>query len=199
MTPRAGSGTNPQHPDERPDERSDAALVRAARAGDDRAFAEVVHRYGPGMHRYALRLVGGSHADAAEAVQDAFVSAWKSLETFAGASSLKTWLYRIVHRRAADLVRKRNAVPIDDQLLSHLVPDAEDNALRGVLDEELLKALQRCLDELPWHQRAVWLLRELEGMSYQEIAATLGLPEGSVRGHLHRSRRTVSERMARWR
>ena len=188
---RAGSGT--------PDRRTDEALVRAASAGDEEAFAVIVHRYGPGMHRYALRLVGGSHADAAEATQDAFVSAWKSLQTFAGTSSLKTWLYRIVHRRAADLVRKRRAVPIDDQLLSHLVPDLEDNALRGVLDEELLEALQQCLDELPWHQRAVWLLRELEGMSYAEIASTLAVQEGSVRGHLHRARRTIQERMARWR
>ena len=159
----------------------------------------IVHRYGPGMHRYALRLVGGSHADAAEATQDAFVSAWRSLQSYAGTSSLKTWLYRIVHRRAADLVRTRRAVPIDDQLLSHLVPEAEDNALRGVLDEELLAALQEALDELPWHQRSVWLLREVEGMSYREIAATLSTEEGSVRGHLHRARRTISERMARWR
>lgn len=159
----------------------------------------LVQRHGPGMHRYALRLVGGSDADAAEVTQDALVSAWQGLPTFAGTSSLKTWLFRIVHRRAADLLRVRKAVPIDDQLLSHLVPGTEDNALRQVLDEELLEALQQCLDELPWHQRAVWLLRELEEMSYEEIATTLTLPVGSVRGQLYRARRTVSERMARWR
>lgn len=159
----------------------------------------LVQRHGPGMHRYALRLVGGSDADAAEVTQDALVSAWQGLTTFAGTSSLKTWLFRIVHRRAADLHRARKAVPIDDQLLAHLVPGAEDNALRQVLDEELLAALQQCLDELPWNQRAVWLLRELEEMSYEEIATTLALPVGSVRGQLYRARRTVSERMARWR
>ena len=178
---------------------SDEALVRAARVGDEEAFAVLVQRHGPGMHRYALRLVGGSDADAAEVTQDALVSAWQGLATFAGTSSLKTWLFRIVHRRAADLHRSRKAVPIDDQLLSHLVPGTEDNALRQVLDEELLAALQQCLDELPWNQRAVWLLRELEEMSYEEIATTLALPVGSVRGQLYRARRTVSERMARWR
>ncbi|SDD13076.1 RNA polymerase sigma-70 factor, ECF subfamily [Nocardioides lianchengensis] len=183
-------------PEETP---SDEALVRAARLGDEVAFATIVDRHGPGMHRYALRLVGGRDADAAEVAQDALVSAWRSLPSFGGDSALRTWLFRIVHRRAADLTRRRRPVPIDDQLLSHLVPEAAENALRSILDEELVEALQRCLDELPWHQRAVWLLREVEGMSYDEIASTLSLSVGSVRGHLHRGRRTISERMARWR
>jgi RNA polymerase sigma-70 factor, ECF subfamily len=173
---------------------SDEALVRAARLGDEDAFATIVDRHGPGMHRYALRLVGGS-----EVTQDALVSAWKALPTFAGTSSLRTWLFRIVHRRAADLARRRRPVPIDDQLLSHLTPASEENALRSVLDDELVAALQQCLDELPWHQRSVWLLREVEQMSYEEIASTLAMSVGSVRGHLHRGRRTISERMARWR
>lgn len=197
MSTRAGS---PERAAERAAARaSDAALARAAGVGDEEAFATIVQRYGPGMHRYALRLVGGSDADAAEVTQDAFVSAWKSLGSYNATASLKTWLFRIVHRRAVDLNRRRTAVPIDDQLLSHLVPEAEDNALRSLLDDELLEALQKCLDELPWHQRAVWLLRELEEMSYDEIATTLAIPVGSVRGHLHRSRRTIAERMARWR
>lgn len=181
------------------EEATDAALVRAAGVGDDAAFAEIVRRYGPGMHRYARRLVGGREADAAEVTQDALVSAWKSVGTFTGQSALRTWLFRIVHRRAADLHRRRTAVPIDDQLLSHLVPSLQENALQNVLDEELVQALQECLDELPWNQRAVWLLREFEHMSYDEIATTLAIPVGSVRGHLHRGRRTIAERMARWR
>lgn len=90
-------------------------------------------------------------------------------------------------------------MPIDDELLSRLTPPARDNPLQWVLDEELVAALQLALDELPWHQRSAWLLREVEQMSYQEIASTLDLPVGSVRGHLHRGRRTLAERMARWR
>lgn len=189
----AGAGDDPGT------EPSDEALVRAARLGDEDAFAAIVDRHGPGMHRYALRLVGGRDADAAEVAQEALVSAWRSLPGFAGTSSLRTWLFRIVHRRAADLTRRRRPVPIDDQLLSHLVPEAAENALSAVLDDELVAALQRILDELPWHQRAAWLLREVEDMSYEEIASTLALSVGSVRGHLHRGRRTISERMARWR
>lgn len=178
---------------------SDEALVRAARVGDQQAFRVIVDRYGPGMYRYALRLVGGSSADAAEVTQEALVSAWKGLESFAGRSSLKTWMFRLVHRRAADLQRQRRATPINDDLLSRLVRPAQDNPLQDVLDAELLEALQAALDELPWHQRAAWLLREVEGMSYDEIAVALAVPPGSVRGHLHRGRKTIAERMARWR
>ena len=178
---------------------TDAALVRAARLGDDEAFRVVVDRFGPGMYRYALRLVGGSHADATEVTQEALISAWKSLDGFEGRSALRTWLFRLVHRRAADLHRHRRATPIDDELLSHVVREARDNPLQDVLDAELLAALQQALDELPWNQRAAWLLKEVEGLSYEEIAATLSLSVDSVRGHLHRGRRTLQERMARWR
>lgn len=178
---------------------SDEALARAAAVGDDEAFAHVVERYGPGMYRYAVRLVGGSVSDAEEVTQEAFISAWKSLPTFAERSSLKTWLYRLVHRRAADLQRHRRPTPIDDALLSRLVRTAAENPLQQMLDDELLAALQSALNEIPWHQRAVWLLREVEGMAYQDIAAALELSVGSVRGHLHRGRRTLAERMARWR
>lgn len=178
---------------------SDAALVRAARLGDDEAFGELVDRHGPSMLRYARRLVSGSDADAAEVVQEAFISAWKSLESFRGESAIRTWLFRLVHRRAVDLQRTRRPTPIDDELMSRVVRSADDNPLQDVLDSELLEALQEALDELPWNQRAAWLLREVEGMGYEEIARTLGTTAGSVRGHLHRGRRQLAERMARWR
>jgi RNA polymerase sigma-70 factor (ECF subfamily) len=177
---------------------TDDALVRAARLGDQEAFREIVDRHGPAMYRYALRLVGDS-TDAAEATQEAFVSAWRSLSGFSGHSSLRTWLIRLVHRRAADLQRNRRATPIDDALLSRLSPAASDNPLQTVIDAELLQALQLALNELPWHQRAAWLLREVEEMSYEEISVALAMPIGAVRGHLYRGRRTLAERMARWR
>ena len=178
---------------------SDGALVRAARLGDDDAFGQIVDRYGPGMLRYARRLVNGSDADAGEVVQEAFISAWKSLDSFRGESSLKTWLFRLVHRRAVDLLRHRRPTPIDDDLLSRVATVADDNPLQDVLDSELLEALQEALDELPWNQRSAWLLREVEGLGYDEIALAMGTTVGSVRGHLHRGRRQLAERMARWR
>ncbi|WP_397195924.1 RNA polymerase sigma factor [Nocardioides rotundus] len=180
-------------------ERSDGALARAARLGDEQAFRVIIDRHGPGMYRYALRLVGGSEHDASEVTQEAFISAWRGLGRFRGESALPTWLFSLVHRRSVDLVRTRRPVPIDDEMLATQVPPAQDNPLQDVVDGELLEALQQALDELPWNQRAAWLLREVEGMTYEEIAATLSTTPGSVRGHLHRGRRTLAERMARWR
>jgi RNA polymerase sigma-70 factor (ECF subfamily) len=185
--------------DDGPASASDAALVRAARLGDGDAFGLLVDRHGPAMLRYARRLVGGSEADAGEVVQEAFISAWRSLDSFRGESSLKTWLFRLVHRRAVDLNRHRRPTPIDDDLISRVMDASSDNPLQDVLDAELLEALQKALDELPWNQRAAWLLREVEGLGYDEIARTMGTTVGSVRGHLHRGRRQLAERMARWR
>jgi RNA polymerase sigma-70 factor (ECF subfamily) len=179
-------------------EPSDEALARAAGVGDEDAFRAIVDRHGPGMYRYALRLTG-SEAEAAEVTQEALVSAWKGVGTFEGRSSLRTWLIRLVHRRAVDQTRVRRPTPINDDLLSAVARPARDNPLQSVLDTELLEALQEALGELPWHQRACWLLREVEEMSYDEIATALAMPVGSVRGHLQRGRKNLAERMARWR
>lgn len=193
-----GSGT-PQDDSWGLQDASDDALVRRAKLRDEAAFRVIVDRHGPGMYRYAVRLMRGSTHDGAEVTQEALISAWKSLPTFEGRSSLRTWLFRMVHRRAADQQRNRRPVPIDDQLLSRVVRPANDNPLQDVLDGELLQALQAALDELPWLQRSCWLLKEVEGLSYAEIGEALAIPVGSVRGHLHRGRRVLAERMARWR
>lgn len=199
QTPRVPTDRSPVVAQDDMGVASDAALVRAARLGDDDAFGALVDRHGPSMLRYARRLVGGSEADAGEVVQEAFISAWRSLDTFRGESSIRTWLFRLVHRRAVDLQRHRRPTPIDDELISRVIEASGDNPLQDVLDAELLEALQRALDELPWNQRAAWLLREVEGLGYEEIARTMGTTVGSVRGHLHRRRRQLAERMARWR
>lgn len=188
--------------------RTDLALVRAARLDDEDAFAEIVDRYAPGMLRYAMRMVGEQDL-AADAVQEAFVSAWRNLDSFEGRSTLKTWLYRLAHRRVVDLLRVRRAVPVDDEVLAHqgdhpgsvtlgwTAPSTDP--LQAVLDRELLDALRAALLELPEQQRATWLLREIEGMGYQEIAETLGTTAASVRGNLHRARTTLGVKLERWR
>lgn len=178
---------------------SDEALVRRARLGDEAAFDAIVDRYGPGMHRYATRLLQGSVHDAADATQDALISAWRSLPDFAGRSSLRTWLFRLVDRRAVDLQRRRRPVPVEDDVLVDLAGPADEDPQRAAIDSELLRALQHALDALTRQQRATWLLREIEGLSYAEIGETLAMPVGSVRGHLHRGRRLLAERMAPWR
>ena len=177
----------------------DHVLVRRVRLGDRSAFDEIIGRHGPGMYRFAVRMVGGDRTDAGEVVQEAFISAWKNIATFEARSSLRTWLFSLVSRRAADLQRKRRPTPVDDDLLTVIAPAARHDPLQEVMDKELVAALQAALAELPHQQRAVWLLREVEQMSYDDIATTLVMTPDSVRGQLHRGRKNLAERMAQWR
>lgn len=177
---------------------SEAALLRAARLGDQAAFGHLVDLHGPALLRYARRLVGSEH-DARDVVQEAFISAWKDLPGFEGRSALRTWLFRIAHRRAVDTQRVRRPTPVEDDLIAAIVPPSTEDPLATVLRHELLAALQVALSTLPTDQRGVWLLREVEGLSYDEIADVTGLPVGSVRGHLHRGRRALAEKLEGWR
>ena len=180
------------------EERSDGALLRAARLGDTDAFGAVVERHGPGMRRYA-RFILGDEDDAADATQEALVSAWRGLGTFRGESSLRTWLFTLVSRRAADLQRRRRPVPVPEEQLEQRLPTVPDTASGSALEADLVEALRSALQDLPWRQRACWVLRELEGLSYDEIAATVGVTSGQVRGYLQRGRATLAERMEPWR
>ena len=195
---RFGWGPPGHWPDVEVEERSDDALLRAARLGDTDAFAAVVHRHGPGMRRFA-RFILGDDEDAADATQDALVSAWRALPTFRGDSSLRTWLFTLVSRRAADLQRRRRPVPVADEQLERRLPALPDTAAGTAVAADLLWALRSALQELPWRQRASWVLREVEGLAYDEIAAALGVTSGQVRGYLHRGRADLAARMEAWR
>ncbi|MGJ9411778.1 RNA polymerase sigma factor [Aeromicrobium sp. CF4.19] len=176
----------------------EARLLRDARLGDRRAFGGLVDLHGPQMYRFALRMLGDDH-DARDAVQEAFISAWKDLEHYEGRSTFSTWLLRLTHRRAVDLQRRRTPTPVDDEGIATLLPPQQGDPLQRVLEDELVEALQSALLELPRSQRATWLLREVEQMSYDEIAEALATTPDSVRGLLHRARSALSERMSPWR
>lgn len=179
-------------------EPSNETLVRAARLGDEAAFAAIVNRHGPPMRRYALFILGND-ADASDATQEALVSAWTALQTFRGDSTLRTWLFTLVSRRAADLQRKRRPTPIDDAGLEPRLEPVADVAVAGALENELVTALRGALQELPLLQRSCWLLREVEGLSYDEIATALSTTPTSVRGCLSRARATLATKMEAWR
>lgn len=177
---------------------SEAARVRAARLGDHDAFALIVAEHGPAMHRFAVRILGNAF-DAQEAVQEAFASAWRDLRLFRGDSSLRTWLFTLVSRKAADLRRRRRPIPVDDEVLVRWAGAENTGPHEHAAAAALVAALDEALAELPVRQRAAWLLREVEELSYDEIAAVLGVTVGSARGHLHRSRNALQERMNPWR
>jgi len=159
----------------------------------------IVQQHGAGMFRYALRMLDGDHHGAEDAVQDALIDAWVNLPSFRGESSLPTWLLRITANRVLASRRRHRPIAVDDQLLQtrpepeHAGPPAE------VQHGQLWETLDLALRELPWRQRASWLLREMEGLSYEDIASILETTPTVVRGQLHRARRTLAIRMEQWR
>lgn len=179
-----------------PAHRSDASLARDAALGDRLAFEVLLQRHGPALHRYALRSCV-TPQDAEDVVQETFVAAWRGVARWDGRASVKTWLFSIAARKVADLGRRR-AVPIDDDLLEP-VPSREAGPDERVREQELVEALEEALDELPYRQRASWLLIEVEGLSQAEAAVVLGVSTDAVRGTIFRARRNLSERMLRWR
>ncbi|MEP6629000.1 MAG: sigma-70 family RNA polymerase sigma factor [Lapillicoccus sp.] len=176
----------------------DETLVRLAALGDRVAFATIVRRHGPGMFRYAATMLDHHVQDAEDAVQNALAKVWRELPRFRGESTLRTWLFRIVANEALALRRRRRPVAVDDEILTPLVGRSPDDPEAAATAEELHRALVLALGELPWRQRACWVLAEQEGLSYTEIATTLDTTVTVVRGQLARARRTLAVRMNQW-
>jgi RNA polymerase sigma-70 factor (ECF subfamily) len=129
-------------------------------------------------------------------VQDTFVTAWQDLPTLENLGSVRSWLITIVTRKSIDRLRaKRDQDSIDDHELADPKADPAGAAEVTSLDEALSKALS----ELPEDQRRCWMLREISGFGYQEIAEQLDLPVSTVRGLLARSRKTLVREMEAWR
>lgn len=177
----------------------DAMLATRAALGDRDAFALIFRRHAPGMFRYALRMLDGDDAAAEDAVQEAWAQAWVHLPQFRFESSLHTWLFRITASQVLGARRRRRPVPVDDHLLHAAVGPDRHGPATHLQHAQLREALDLALGELPWRQRASWLLREIEGLSYEEIAKILQTSPTVVRGQLHRARRTLAVRMSQWR
>ncbi len=169
----------------------DRILVQAACDGDLDAFETLVRRHRGAMYRVALRMLG-SDADAQDATQDAFVRAWRSLRRFRGESAVGTWLYRIVTRRCLDVIAARR--PTEElpelQLAGGEQPDEALERREG------LRAVTRAVAALPGEQRAALVLREFEGLSYQQVAEVLGTTVPAVKGRIHRARLGVLRQAA---
>ncbi|MBN4925435.1 sigma-70 family RNA polymerase sigma factor [Hoyosella rhizosphaerae] len=176
---------------------SDEVLARRAALGARPEFNEIVRRHGPALFRYAKRMLA-DQGDAEDAVQEAFVAAWKSLPDWEGRSALRTWLFTIVARKATDHLRKRRPTPAEITTDS-AATDPHSNPEQKARYNNLLAALEQALTALPTGQRSVWLLREVEGLSYSEIGEVLAMSYDSVRGNLARARSTLGGALSEWR
>lgn len=174
----------------------ESVLVERAQDGDDRAFEDLVRRYQDTVYRIALRVLRDP-ADARDAAQEALITAWRRLPELADPRSFPAWLNRIVGRRALNMLRARKPVePVeDDERLEAREPGPVGETLAGDLREALLEALSG----LPPPQRICWVLREMEGLGYEEIAEIVDTTPTAVRGRIHRARTHLVEALEPWR
>lgn len=185
MSAAEGGALHRRHRD---DERAtqapvDDRLVVRAQAGDLKAFEELVVRHQGEVYRLARRMLRDPH-DAEDAAQETFVQAWRRLDGFRGDAAFRTWLHRVTVNACLQALRSRPPTePLPEEVVA-TGPRPEQMAEAG----ELVEATRAAVATLTGSQRAVWVLRELEGMSYEAIGEALGVSLPSVRSRLHRAR-----------
>lgn len=176
----------------------EAAIVRKVLDGDANAFETLVLEYEKNVYNIALRMTGNSE-DAADMTQEAFIKAYNSLQAFRGDSKFSVWLYRIVSNVCLDFLRSKNRRPTvslsvedDDGEDTQLDVADESQSPELLLDRKLTReSVRRGLDSLPPDYRQILLLREIQGLSYDEIAQALGLEVGTVKSRIFRARKRL--------
>jgi RNA polymerase sigma-70 factor, ECF subfamily len=169
----------------------DAELVQRATRGDLSAFERLVDRHRPVVIRVAARIVGSGEAE--DVSQDAFLRAFHRLDRFRGEAPFRSWLLRITHNAALDHLRRRRAEPVDPETLETGEPSTARPPADRLELRERIERLECKLRGLNPQHRVVLVLRDAEGLSYEEIADITDTPLGSVKGRLHRARREFVE------
>jgi RNA polymerase sigma-70 factor, ECF subfamily len=175
-------------------ELDEATLVVRAQEGDVRAFEELARRHQAALYRLAVRVVGDP-TEAEDALQEALLDAWRRIQRFRGESAFSTWMYRVVTNRCLGMLRRRRPVPVD-RVAESAAPDSPERVAE--VDAGMV-ALGRGVRSLRAELRVCWVLRELEGLGYAEIAQITGASEDAVRGRIHRARVRLAEVMRPWR
>lgn len=187
---------------------SDNEIVKRVQQGDKEAYNILVLRYQHKVCDIAFRYVG-NYVDANDVAQEAFIRAYCALNNFRGESSFYTWLYRITSNTAKSFIEKnqkmRHAANIDDlefdlesssdersQLVTHESPDSL------IESEELQQVINQAVKELPDDLKRAIILREVEYMSYEDIAQVMKTPIGTVRSRIFRARQFIEERLVQF-
>ena len=176
----------------------EAAVIQAVLDGDVNAYEALVKEYEKNVYNLALRMTGNSE-DAADMAQEAFIKAYNSLTAFRGDSKFSVWLYRIVSNVCLDFLRSRSrkqtvslSTENDDGEEVELDIADETHSPEQLLDRSLTRdAVRRGLAALPPDHREILLLREMQGLSYEEIADVLGLEAGTVKSRIFRARKKL--------
>ena len=169
-------------------------LVTQAQNGDRNAFSELVRAHSQGVLNVVYRMCGNQQL-AEDAAQEAFIQAWMRLSSFRPKASFRSWLYRIAVNSAIDMLRKEKRVllnAVEDLNLAASNPSPE----AMLASNERAELVAKAVSTLPDASRAVLILREYEGLSYNEIAETLEIPMGTVMSRLSYARKILKEKLA---
>ena len=186
------------HPGDSPLEQTDTDLLRSAAGGDDSAFHQLVDRHAPRLFRSAQSLAP-SRADAEDLLQETLLGAYRGLKNFNGRSSVKTWLTSILIRQAAKGWRRSRHTR--KTLSIHAAADNQDRSDRSLTTRSSDEHTDQRLDlvniirNLTPQYREILVLREMQGLSYDEIAQNLGVPRGTVESRLFRARAELRQRL----
>ncbi len=180
------------------------ALIASARTGNPDAFNTLVRSYQDMAYNVAYRIVG--HPDAAaDATQDAFLAAYRALPAFRG-GSFRAWLLRIVTNACYDQLRLRQRRPqtsledmVDDPDYAPALTDPSETPEEALLRRDLMQAMETAIAKLPFDQRVTLVLCDVQGMSYEEVAATMGASLGTVKSRLSRARAHVRDSLTQGR
>jgi RNA polymerase sigma-70 factor (ECF subfamily) len=182
---------------------SDLSLVRRVQRGDKGAFDALVLKYQHKLVKLVMRYVRNP-AEAEDIAQEAFIKAYRALPQFRGDSAFYTWLYRIAINTAKNAVVSRDRSPIEYDLDRNNTDESYDMQGRMkdsetpeglVLTDEIRSTVNAAIEALPEDLRAAIVLRELEGLSYEEIAVTMDCPVGTVRSRIFRAREAIDRRL----
>ena len=166
-------------------------LIARLQKRDEAAFEELIRQYEKKVYTLCFRMCGNSE-DAEEAAQDAFLALWRGIDRFRQESSLSTWIYRLATNACIDTLRRRKkqsgSVSLDDEELFVDAVDTSPQPQETVEHREAQKLLQAGLSALPEEYRKVLILREIEGLSYTEIAESASIELGTVKSRISRGR-----------
>ena len=172
-------------------------IIRSVLRGNVNDFEKLVTAYEKNVYNIALRMVGDPD-DAAEMTQETFIKAYRALSSFRGDSKFSSWLYRIASNVCLDFLRSRSRHPQvslstvdEDDRATFELPDMRQNPEEQLMKKLGMEAVRRGLEQLPEQQRQILVLRELGGLSYAELAQTLGLEEGTVKSRIFRARKRL--------
>ena len=185
-----------------PDNQILAELMRRAASGEDAAFESLVRHFEGMVYSFALQSLR-RREDAEDATQEVFLKLWRTLGTWRDEASVKTYIMRIARNTVIDMIRRRNSRPTDsltvedddgeESQLDIADTDTSSNPAADYARREQIEEVRRAIDELPPDHREIIILRDINGLSYDEIAEATGLYPGTVKSRLSRARNNLKE------